>query len=136
MELTESQKLVKTLKEIKEQNEITFPRILELMEANGKTVSMSTLRRVFSNGSDPNSFSYENTLLPIKDALESIDSGEIMYAARSKEIEGLKAVIACQNEELAQLYQTKEFLQDRVRFMQDQIAVKDTMIEKLLEKIL
>lgn len=143
MEQTESQKLVKALKELKEQNEITFPRILELMETKGKTVSLSTLRRVFSNGSDANSFSYENTLLPIKEALQSIESGEVIQNAHSKELEalrkeidGLKAVVACQNEELSQLYQTKEFLQERIRFMQDQITKKDDRIDKLMEKVL
>ena len=36
MELVKSQELIKQLKEIKENNEITYPRILERMEKNGK----------------------------------------------------------------------------------------------------
>lgn len=139
MELTRSQELVKQLKEIKENNEITFPRIIDLMEANGRVVSLSTLRRVFANGSDPNSFSYENTLLPIADVLLHVEDNTVnldpVTAKYEKEIDGLKAVIACQNEELSQLYQTKDFLQERIRFMQEQINIKDRRIDEKEETI-
>ena len=71
MELTRSQELIKQLKEIKEAHEITYPRIIERMEKNGKYVSLTTLRRVFAEGSEANAsnFNYESTLLPIAEAL-------------------------------------------------------------------
>ena len=147
MELTRAQELVKKLREIKARNEITYPRIMDLMAQNGKEVSLSTLRRVFANGSDPDGFSYEHTLLPIADVLLHIeDNNEVRDVPpdpRDKEIEGLKAVIACQNEELAQLHSSKEFLEERVTFLLEQIAIKDRrmdekdkMIQKLMEKVL
>ena len=71
MEFTKSQQLIRELKEIKTANEITYPRIIERMEKNGKSVSLTTLRRVFADGSEENAgnFSYENTLLPIAEVL-------------------------------------------------------------------
>lgn len=144
MELTRSQALITQLKEIKAANEITYPRIMERMERNGKYVSLTTLRRVFAEGSEGNSFSYENTLLPIAEALLDIEDlpteDDSPYA---KEIEGFKAVIRVQNEEIARLHEIKEQLESRITFLLDQIDKKDRrmdekdeMIRKLMEKCL
>lgn len=146
MELTKSQELIRQLKEIKSKNEITYPRILERMEKNGKYVSLTTLRRVFADGSETNanSFSYENTLLPIAEALLNVEDrptpADSPYAA---EINGLKAVIHVQNEEIARLHDLKEHLESRIAFLLEQIDrkdrrmdEKDDMIHKLMEKVL
>ena len=136
MDVTRSQELVKQLREIKERNEITFPRIMDLMEANGKVVSLSTLRRVFANGSNADSFSYENTLLPIAEVLLHIEENPMQIdSAHAKEIEGLKAVIRCQNEELDRLHESKAFLEDRVKFLLDQIDKKDRRMDDKDEMI-
>ena len=136
MEVTRSQELVKQLKEIKERNEITFPRIMDLMEANGRVVSLSTLRRVFANNSNADSFSYENTLLPIAEVLLHIEENPMQIdSAHAKEIEGLKAVIRCQNEELDRLHESKAFLEDRVKFLLDQIDKKDRRMDDKDEMI-
>ena len=146
MELTKSQELIKQLKEIKARNEITYPRIIERMEKNGKYVSLTTLRRVFADGSENNAanFSYENTLLPIAEALFNVEDlptpADSPYA---KEIDGLKAVIHVQNEEIARLHEMKEHLEQRITFLLEQIErkdrrmdEKDEMIRQLMEKVL
>ena len=146
MELTRSQELIKLLKETKQKNEVTYPRIMDRMEKNGKYVSLTTLRRVFADGSEANAgnFSYENTLLPIAEAL--LDAEDIPTPADNpyaKEIDALKAVIHCQNEELSRLHEIKEHLEDRITFLINQIALKDKrmdqkdeLIKKLMEKCL
>ena len=147
MELSKSQELVNRLKKIKAENEITFPRILDMMEANGKTVSLSTLRRVFANGSDANSFSFENTLSPIAEVLLKVDENQVQIDSAHekyiKEIDGLKAVVACQNEELVRYHETKELLEGRITFLLEQIAIKDRRlddkdetIKRLMDKLL
>lgn len=146
MELTKSQELIKQLKEIKETNEITFPRIMERMEKNGKVVSLTTLRRVFADGSEnnANNFSYENTLLPIAEVLLNVEdlptTASSPYAA---EIDGLKSVIHVQNEEIARLHELKEHLESRITFLLEQIEKKDRrmdekdeIIKRLMEKCL
>ena len=40
MELQRAQELIRQLKEIKEQNELTYPRIMDRIEKNGKSVSL------------------------------------------------------------------------------------------------
>lgn len=146
MEFTKSQELIKQLKDIKARNEITYPRIMERMEKNGKFVSLTTLRRVFADGSEKNadSFNYENTLLPIAEALFNVEDlptpADSPYA---KEIDGLKAVIHVQNEEIARLHDMKEHLESRITFLLEQIDKKDRrmdekdeIIKKLMEKCL
>lgn len=146
VELQRAQELIRQLKEIKEQNELSYPRIMDRIEKNGKSVSLSTLRRVFADNSEANanSFSYENTLLPIAEALfnvEDIPTPEGNPFA--KEISGLKAVIHLQNEEITRLHELKEHLETRITFLLEQIEKKDRrmdekdeMIKTLLNKVL
>lgn len=146
MELVNAQELIRQLKDAKQRNEVTYPRILERMERNGKYVSLTTLRRVFADGSESNagSFSYENTLLPIAEAL--LDAEEVPTPEDSPyatQIDGLKAVIHVQNEEIARLHELKEHLEGRITFLLEQIEKKDRrmdekdeIIRRLMDKCL
>lgn len=143
---TNAQELIKQLKDAKARNEVTYPRILDRLEKNGKYVSLTTLRRVFADGSEANaaSFNYENTLLPIAEVL--LDVEEIPTDENSpyaKEIDGLKSVIHVQNEEIARLHELKEHLEARVTFLLEQIEKKDRrmdekdeVIRRLMDKVL
>ena len=138
MELTRSQELIKQLKEIKETHEITYPRIIERMEKNGKYVSLTTLRRVFAEGSEVNAsnFNYESTLLPIAEALLNVeDLPTPENSPYAKEIDGLKAVIHVQNEEIARLHELKEHLEERITFLLEQIDKKDRRMDEKEETI-
>lgn len=139
MEFTDKAELIQKLKKAKKRDEITYPRILDRMEANGKFVSLTTLRRVFADGSESNaaSFNLENTLMPIAEAiLEVEDSPSQEATIYAKEIDGLKAVIRVQNEEIVKLHDINEHLESRVTFLVEQIEKKDAIIQKLLEKVL
>lgn len=145
MELKSSQELIKQLKAAKKEKEITFPRLMEKLEQNGKAISLTTLRRVFADNSEQfDSFSYENTLLPIAEILLSVeDIPTPKDNPYSKEIEGLKAVIHTQNEEIARLHDLKEHLDSRITFLLEQIErkdrrmdEKDEIIRKLMDKCL
>ena len=146
MTYTRSQELIRKLKEIKAKNEITYPRIMERMEKNGKFVSLTTLRRVFADNSESNadSFNYENTLLPIAEVLLNVeDVPTAPDSPYAKEIDGLKAVIHVQNEEIARLHEMKEHLEARITFLIEQIEKKDRRmdekdetIKRLMDKLL
>ena len=146
MELTRAQELIIRLKKVKIEHELTYPRIMERIEANGQYVSLTTLRRVFADGSEynANEFKYETTLLPIAEALLSADDvptpDDSPYA---KEIDGLKAIIRIQAEELSRNVELREHLEKRIAFLLDQIErkdrrmdEKDELIRKLMDKIL
>ena len=146
MELTAKQELIRKLKETKQKNEITYPRILDRMEKNGKYVSLTTLRRVFADGSEinANSFNYETTLLPIAEVLlQAEDVPTPVESPYAVEIDGLKAVIHVQNEEIARLHEMKEHLESRISFLLEQIDKKDRrmdekdeIIRKLMDRCL
>lgn len=146
MEQTNKQELIKQLKEAKNRLEYTYPRIIDEMEKSGKFVSLSTLRRVFADGSEMNaaSFSYENTLLPIAEVLlRAEDVPTPQDSPFAKEIDALKAVIHVQNEELARMHELKEHLEERITFLLDQIEKKDrrmdekeATIQRLMDKYL
>lgn len=129
---TKAQELIRQLKEAKTQNEVTYPRILERMEKKGKYVSLTTLRRVFADGSELNaqSFSYENTLLPIAEALLEVEDVPTVDSPYAKEIDSLKAVIHVQNEEIARLHDIKEHLEMRITFLIEQIEKKDRRMDQ------
>ena len=143
---TKAAELIHQLKEIKSRDEITYPRIMERIEAKGSYVSLTTLRRVFADGSEKNagSFNYENTLLPIAEALLNVEDVPTPESSPyAKEIDALKAVIHVQNEEIARLHELKEFLETRIEFLVGQIELKDKrmdekdhLIHKLMEKVL
>ena len=133
MEHTRAEELIRQLKDAKTRNEVTYPRIMERMEKNGHFISLTTLRRVFADGSEKNagSFNSEHTLLPIASALldvEDVPTPEDSPFA--KEIDGLKAVIHVQNEEIARLHEIKEHLESRVTFLLEQIEKKDRRMDE------
>lgn len=146
MELSNKQELIRQLKDAKAKNEVTYPRILDRMEKNGKFVSLTTLRRVFADGSENNasSFNYETTLLPIAEALLNVEDVPTPEAnPYATEIDGLKSVIHVQNEEIARLHELKEHLESRITFLIEQIErkdrrmdEKDEIIRKLMDKCL
>lgn len=132
MEITRSQELIRQLKEVKTKNEITYPRLMDMLEKSGKPVSLTTLRRVFADGSEWNdSFNYESTLLPIAEVLLSaVDIPVPTDSPYAVEIEGLKSVIHVQNEEIARLHELKEHLEARVTFLLEQIEKKDRRMDE------
>ncbi len=145
MEHTPAQELIRQLKDAKARREYTYPRIMEHMEKNGKFVSLTTLRRVFADGSESSadSFSYENTLMPIAEVLLEAEDVPTEDGPYAKEIDSLKAVIHVQNEELARMHELKEHLESRITFLLEQIErkdrrmdEKDEIIRKLMEKVL
>ena len=145
MELSNKQELIRQLKEAKARDEVTFPRIIERMEKNGHFLSLSTLRRVFADGSEQNaqSFNYETTLMPIAEALLKVEDVPTPDSPYAKEIDALKSVIHVQNEEIVKLHEMQEHLEARITFLIEQIEKKDrrmdekdAIIKKLMEKCL
>ena len=144
MELTATREIITRLKAVKTEYELTIPRIKDMIESNGDFISLSTLRRVFADGSETDAFSYERTLAPIAKALlfqENRDGSN--PAAEEDRLEGLKSIILLKNEEIAKLKDLVEHLEGRVEFLLSQIEKKDRrmdekdeIIRKLMEKCL
>lgn len=144
MEHTPARELIKELKWIKERDEITYPRIQDKLEKLGYFISMTTIRRVFADGSEDVNFNYETTLLPIAKVLLGMEESPTQPdEPNADEIVGLKALIRLQTEEIGRLHDLNEHLENRVNFLIGQIEKKDRrmdekdeIIKKLMEKCL
>lgn len=137
--------IISKLKKVREENGLSYQRIVELVEKNGEAVSLSTVKRVFEEGSESYGFQYENTLKPIADAVLGIY--ESSDTITPDEADALKAIIDYKSDRIAelqaQLERTEESYRRRLDFLKDQIALKDKridrrddMIEKLLDTIM
>lgn len=130
-------KIIQELKKAKNEKEITYPRLIDMLEANGTPLGLTTLRRVFAEGSEvSDSFNYGTTIAPLEAILLQDDIPEPESNPYAKELEGYKAVIHSQNEELVRLYKMVEHLESRVDFLVGQIDKKDSLIQRLMDKVL
>lgn len=130
-------KIITELKKAKAEKEITYPRLLDMLEAAGTPLGLTTLRRVFADGSEKNdSFNYASTIAPLEAILLVEDIPEPESNPYAKELEGFKAVIHSQNEELVRMYEMNKHLEDRIEFLVGQINKKDELIARLMDKVL
>lgn len=137
--------IISSLKKVREEEGLSYQRIVELVEKNGGSVSLSTVKRVFEDGSEAFGWQYENTLKPIADAVLGVYGPS--EPASADEADALKAVIDYKSEKVAdltaQLARTEESYRRRLDFLREQIALKDAridrrdaMIERLLDVLL
>ena len=139
--------IIRRLKTVREDNGLSCQKIVELVEQRGQYVSLSTVKRVFEDGSEGYGFQYANTLKPIADAVLGVYEPSQPDAVTVDEVDALKAVVAYNSEKIkslsAELDATKKLYEDRIAFLKQQISLKDdridkrdAMIEKLLDSLL
>ena len=110
--MTNTKELILTLKEVREEKKLSFDKILELMKSNDDFVAKSTLSRVFAQGSENKTFSYENTLRPIAKALLDIETIE---EDDDTDTRGLKSVINFKKELLFEYEKQIEELKEQIK---------------------
>lgn len=137
--------IIANLKKVREEEGLTYQKIVDMVEKSGYSVSIGTVKRVFADGSEAFGWQYENTLKPIADVVLGIYSpSEDVSAA---EADTMKAIIDYKSDRIAdleaQLARTEESYRRRIDFLKHQISLKDeridrrdSMIEKLLDTLL
>ena len=139
-----TKELITLLKQIRQEKNLSFDKILAMMEENGDYLSKSTLSRVFQEGSEDNGgFRYE-TLKPIADVLldvEHIETDDTTDTKAFKQMLRLKREIIDElmkaNEQTKVSYaerleQETEKFQRSLEFVKNQIILKDQRIDTLL----
>lgn len=133
--------IVSKLKKVREENGLSYQKIVELVEKNGDYVSLSTVKRVFEDGSESYGFQFENTLKPIANAVLGIYSETDIVSA--SEVDALKSIVAYKSDRIteleARLERTEESYRRRLDFLKEQIALKDQRIDKrdaMIERLL
>ena len=150
MELKDSRELILALKEAKKQQEITIPRLIEMLQANNQTVARTTLVRLFADGSEDNDgFNYTSTLKPVADILLGNDQ-EQEDAKRHLEIVRLQSKIRVKDEAiitlnnqidslLKQIEQVRSDAANQMEFLHDQIKLKDKRMDtkdELIQRVM
>lgn len=152
MELNGTQEIIVALKAVKEKQKLSIPQIKDMVDATGAYLSMTTLRRVFADGSESeDSFSYENTLRPISQALlidnETDDSTRArveLYEAvinhKDEVIEGLRAQLEAlrsdHDNRCKECEGRMDFLMHQIELKDRRMERKDEIINRLLAKVL
>lgn len=62
-------KTIHRLKEIKTEQGLSIPQIMNMLEERGQFVSEPTLKKIFSDGSEEKNFRYQDTIMPVADVL-------------------------------------------------------------------
>lgn len=131
--------LILKMKEIKEDNQLSIQNIVDMVIADGGNTSRSSVQRVFADGSENQNFRFQETLLPIANALLAMEKEkaleldnvpELKSAAEIKDelIEELKA----ENEALsAELATVREEMQKKVDYLKWDARRKNKIIAAL-----
>ena len=152
--MTNSRDVILKLKEVREEKGLSFSDILDLMEKNGDFLSKSTISRVFADGSEEQSFRYEETIRPIANALLDIENIE---ETDNMDIRAMKSLLKYKNERISDMERRIEQLEsalnkekikyhekiDKERaqwnksidFLKEQVAYKDKRMDFLLNAV-
>lgn len=128
--------IIKQLKKIKKEKGLTLQDVFELVNPKGiQNVSESTLRRVFSEGSENTKFNYESSIQPIAAVLLGINDDDKFEPEKAREYyeqrNGLQDVVLLHNAEEERL--RKHIEEQKEHYHNEVIQLKSIHNEKLLE---
>ena len=143
-------KTIHRLKQIKAEQGLTIPKIMDLMEERGQFVSEATIKRVFADGSEEQNFRYQDSIAPIADVLldmygdtSNLDDAESLrqiIREKNKFIEFLMMKLDEKEQDFERqrtLYEERKVLYEKtISRFETQISLKDDLIERLLNKYL
>jgi len=106
------------LKKIKEEQNLSISKIMDLIEERGQFVSEGTMKKIFADGSEEKNFRYQDTIAPLADVLMDI------YGDQSgiEDAESLRQIIREKNKQI-------EFLMIKLEEQKDVYAERKTMYE-------
>lgn len=127
--------LIQRLKAIKEEQHLSPQQIYDMLENANYHVSLNSIKKVFSEGSEDQHFRFHDTLQPISRVLLGIYGNE----TADPEIEGLKAAVRVKDELITKLErELAECRSETARknsFLMHQIELKDERIDKLMARV-
>lgn len=127
--------LIRQLKTIRQEQNLTLQNICDMLDAANSHVSMSTVKKVFAEGSENEHFRYHDTLQPIARVLLGVygeDRGD-------SEIDALHAAIRVKDELIERREKELAAAQSeharRTEFLLKQISLKDERIDRLMSRV-
>lgn len=153
--MTDTKNIILQLKEVREEKGLSLNDILKMVEEKEAfPPSRSTIQRLFAEGSEEQSFKYEETIRPIANVLldiENIEDDDDMDVKAMKallkykiqRIEDLERQVeqlsAALNREKVRYHEKldkeRDSYQRRIDFLTHQIELKDVRMDQLLEAV-
>ena len=154
--MTNVKDVIMKLRAVRVEKDLSYDKILSMLEEDGEFISKSTLSRLFGDKWEKYSFDYERTVLPIANIILDIDTIEADDDIDTKAYKSmLKFKMSIIDENARQIKELKEEIQtvrDKERakysekleketiqfqhsldFMTQQIQLKDKRIDMLME---
>lgn len=147
--------IILRLKAVRDERELSYGDIKELMKKNNDTLAKSTISKVFKQGSEDEDFDYEWTLRPLARALLDIENIE---DDDNMDVQAMKSLLKYKIDRIEELEQQVEDLnslidrqkiqfhekideeRDRfnrsIDFLKAQIDFKDKRIDMLLDMLI
>lgn len=152
MEITKMQQdTIERIRKTKEENQLSITDIMDMLaDAGYHQLTESTVKRLFNRNSDPMSFKYRSTVIPLADVLldmykdssnsEDVEALKTMIRDKNKTIEIL--VDKCEDNKveyekrIAHLKKQVSELNEHLMFRERMIDKKDDIIDRLLNAYL
>lgn len=123
--------IITQLKQIKAERGLSFQRIVDMVEESGGSISMSTVRKIFSDGSEDFNYRYEDTIKPLVVALLDInkppEQGEDV-SLELRELDTLRMIVTFKE-------QTNQDLRAENNRLATDAADRQSQIMALLEQL-
>jgi len=100
VQVEKTREVIKALKKVRADNGYSLQRIQDMVLESGGNVSLTTIQKVFADGSEDKNFRYQDTIKPIAAAMLDINT-EAVVAEENSEIATLKAIILAKDEAIA-----------------------------------
>lgn len=146
--MTNVKDVIMKLRAVRIEKDLSYDKILSMLENDGEFTSKSTLSRLFGNKWEEYSFDYERTILPIANVLLDVDNIEADDDPDTKAYKAIlrlkkdiiqeleKKIETVESEEkakyLEKLASETEKFQQNLDFMSHQIDLKDKRIDLLM----
>lgn len=145
--MSNTKELIIQLKEVRKEKKWSFGKIMKELEKNDVYISKSTLSRVFAEGSENETFRFDETIRPIANILLDVDTIEetddldvkalkLLLKQKNQIIDQLQRQI--ENDKALTLQKVEEERQKNaqfVEFLQEQLAYKDKRMDEFMESV-
>ena len=137
--------VIQALKKVRAEHGYTYQKIIDMVSENGGTISMNTVRKVFSDGSENMNFRYEDSIQPIADVLLKVSAAP---KSDEPEVDALRQLVQLKNaiieENRLELSRTREreaeiraeaqtkidYLKERIVYLQQQRDRDDRLLNE------
>lgn len=139
--ISKTSEVITALKRVKAEKNLTFQAIYDQIEQAGEHVALSTIKRVFAEGSEDLAFRYESSVKPIAEVLLKLNDAREHDSTGSATSEAMREIIELKNlmlqqkdEEIAELEAEIEKVraeqQKKIDFLKEEMKSKDKLLDE------